>query len=426
MRNHTTPHIHELLSTAGKTPPLTPGSSVQTAQFLLNAIPNGVPGKFWYYTMCINLELQVTVDQPAMGGTAIDPDKLWKIIQSIQLQTPILGTIYTHNNTRGAVLGNIIQRLGYGFGAEHLRAQIAAADGDTLVIQNYRIPLSFECFRKPHETAPWGGFLEGGTFEVKLDVSTVLGSDSTGAVTKAPCQVRAWLEMIPSPEPVLHVPFNFREHILPGSTNKHIIQDMGSPDGLQGTDQQLGAGIVALDYLTDATGIGLLGADGADNFLGFDMPWRNQERVDVPQALFSTHTSMVGIRTANKNTASTHDGAGYPYTLAATPNGLLNDVQALIVPFVSPGRDLETTKIQTVYGAKEINVQYTAIPSGAARFLGFYLYTWESNFAMSLAARILPGPQKYSLRPKTLNKQGGMRYGDGKGAYVRLKVSPAG
>jgi len=422
MRNHTTPKIHELVSTAGKNPSVTPGASAQTATFLLNNVPTGKEGKFWYYAMSAVLKVVTTFDQAAMGGAVVNPDKLWKVLQSVQVQCPILGQLFSHANTRGATLGNIIQYFGYGFNATPLRAQIAAADGDTTVTLYYRIPFSYEFLRKPHETAPWGGFLEGGTLEVKLDVSTVFDGDSTGAVIKAPTNFRCWLEMIPSPEAVIHTPVHWREHQIPGSSTKAIVQDMGSPDGLQGIDQSRGVGLAALLYLTDATGIGLGGPDGYDNITGFDIPWRDQDRVDVPEALMSSFMAMIGHHRKGRPTSLTtgSDGMGFPYTLAATVNDL-PDAQALVVPLVASGRDLETSKLQTVAGAKEINFSYTSTPSAVYRLLGCYFPVFDENFVKALASRIAPG-SKGQLTAKTLNKQKGGVRGVGKLAYTRSKV----
>lgn len=419
MRNHTTPKIHELVSTAGKNPSLTPSTSAQSATFLLNNIPTGKEGKFWYYVTAIVLKVVFTFDQAASGGSAVDPDKLWKVIQSVQIQSPLLGQVYLHANTRGAVLGNIIQYMGFGFNALGTRAQIASSDGDTTVTLYYRIPFAFEFLRKPHECSPWGGFFEGGTFEVKLDTTTVFDGDSTGAVIKAPSNLRAWMEMIPSPEAVVHTPIHWREHILPGSTTKHAIQDMGSPDGLQGIDASKGVGLGGLYYLTNATGIGLSGAGTAANITQFDIPWRDQIRVDVPDALFMSMEAHMGHNRASRN--GTHDASGFPYTIAATPNGDLNDAAALIVPLVTMGRDLETSKLQTVAGAKEINFAYTATPSGSAHFLGCYFPVYSQDYIAMLAARIAPGSAG-QVAAKTLNKQAGAVHGVGKLAYTRAKI----
>lgn len=418
MRNHTTPVFHELVAAAGKNPTVTPGTSAQTAIFNLTNIPVGKENKFWYYVTAMILKVVTVVDQPAMGGTAIGADKLWKVVQSVQAQCPLLGQLFSHANTRGSVLGNVIQYLGYGYNATHVRAEVAAADGDTTVTLYYRVPFAYEFLKKPHETSPWGGFLEGGTVEVKFDVSTVLDGDSTGAVTKATTSFRAWLELIPSPEAVIHTPVHWREHILPGSTTRHTIPDLGSPDGLIGIDQTKGVGVAALLYLTDATGIGLSGPDGADNIISYDIPWRDQQRIDAVDASYASLFAMMGHNRTSK--VPTHDGGGFPYTLAATPNGDLNNAQALIFPFIAPGRDLETSKLQTLHGAKDINVGYTSTPSGSCRLLGCYFPVFDERYMMTLAARIAPGSAG-KLAAKTLNKQSGV-HGVGKLAYVRAKV----
>lgn len=421
MRNHTTPKIHELVSTGGgKNPSVTPSaSSPQSVTFTMNSLPVGKDNRFWYYVTALNLKVSFTLDQPSSSGSAINADKLWKVLQSVQVQSPLLGQVFSHSNTRGAVLGNIIQPYGFGFGALPVRAQISSSDGDTTVTLYYRIPFAYEFLRKPHETSPWAGFLEGGTVEAKLDLTTVFDGDSTGAVIEAPTSMRAWLEMIPSPEAVIHTPIHWREHIIPGSTTKFVIQDLGSPDGLQGIDQSKGVGVAFLGMLTDATGIGLSGADGADNITQFDIPWRNQDRVECPDALYVAQFASMGPHKRPKG--ASHDGGGFPYTIAATPQGNLNDAQALFVPLIVPGRDTETSKLQTVSGAKEVNFAFTSTPSGSARFVGCYFPVFDERYMQALAARMAPEASG-QLVAKTLNKQVGGIHGTGKLAYVRAKL----
>jgi hypothetical protein len=426
MRNHTTPKIFELNSTGGKNPSLTPGAQAQTATFLMQNVPVGKDGKFWYYALALVIKLVVTFDQAAMGGSVVNADKLWKVLQSVQVQCPLLGQLFLHGNTRGAVLGNIIQYLGYGYNALPVRPQIAAADGDTTVTLYYRVPFAYEFLRKPHETAPWGGFLENGTVEVKLDVSTVFDGDSTGAVIKAPTNLRAWLEMIPSPEPVIHTPVHWREHLTPGGGTKHTILDMGSADGLQGIDTSKGVGIAALLNLGNPTGLGLGGSGAVNNILSFDIPWRDQDRVDVPEATLVAMAAHMGNQRRAKPAAPvTTDSAGFPNDIAQANSTGNNDpvfnADGMFLPLIVPGRDLETSKLQSQAGAREMNFTYTATPAGQSRFLGMYFPVFDEQYMLSLAARIHPTGSG-ELVAKTLNKQAGMIHGQGKAAYVRAKV----
>ena len=429
MRNHTTPKLYELVSQQGKNPSVTPGTAPQSVQFLMNNIPTQKEGKFWYYVTALLLKVVVRIDQPTSMGSAITADKLWKIVQSVQVQCPILGQLFTHQNTRGAVLGNLIQYMGYGYNRSPLQEEIPGANGDTDVTLYFRIPFAYEFLCKPHETSPWGGFLEGGTFEVKIDVESVLDADSTGAVIQTPCNLRAWLELIPSPEAVIHTPVHWREHMTPGNSTRHVIQDIGSPDGLQGIDMSKGCGLGSLLYLMNPTGLGLSGSTTADNIASYDIPWRDQDRVDIPDGPFASLIAMMGNnRGAPADSVSAVFGAspngGFPYSLAGQVQGNFNDIASMVFPLVTPGRDLETSKLQTVAGPKESNYTYGSggIPSGINRFLGLYFPVFDEQFMRGLAARIAPAKEG-ELVAKTLNKQTGGVHGVGKLAYVRAKVA---
>lgn len=428
MRNHTTPKLYELVSQQGKNPNVTPGTAPQSVQFLMQNLPTSKEGKFWYYVTSLCIKLVVTINQPAEGGAAITSDQLWQIVQSVQVQCPILGQTYTHQNTPGALLGNIMQYMGLSYNRAPVAETIPAADGNTTVTLYYRIPYAFEFLVKPHETSPWAGFFEGGTVEVKIDVTSVLGGISTGATVTTPCNLRCWIEVIPSPEACIHVPFNFRLHQTPGNSTRQVIQDMGSPDGLQGIDMSKGVGLAALLYLMNPTGLGIGGNTTADNIVSYDIPWRDQDRVDIPDGPFMSLIAQMGNnRQAPADSASAAFGAspngGFPYSFAGQVQGNLNDESAMFFPLVTPGRDQETSKLQTVMGPKESNYTYgdDGIPSGINKFLGLYFATFDEQFLHGLAARIAPA-KAGEIVAKTLQKQNGGKWGVGKLAYVRAKI----
>jgi hypothetical protein len=88
-----------------------------------------------------------------------------------------------------------------------------------------------------------------------------------------------------------------------------------------------------------------------------------------------------------------------------------------------PGHDLETSKIQTVKGSRDINFAFSATPSGQSRFLSCEFPVFEPSFAEGLKDALLGGSNpSATLQPKTLNKQVGGTHGVGKLAYVRQKV----
>ncbi len=429
MRNHTTPKLYELVSQQGKNPSIVPGTAPVSVQFLMQNMPTSKEGKFWYYVTSLVFKLTVVINQPAESGAVITADKLWQIVQSVQVQSPILGQMYTHQNTPGAVLGNLIQYMGFGFNRTPVADQIPGTDGNTTVTLYYRIPYALEFLCKPHETAPWAGFFEGGTVEIKIDVQSVLGGISTGAVIQTPANLRCWIECIPSPEACIHVPFNFRLHQTPGNSTRQVIQDMGSPDGLQGIDMSKGVGLVALMYLMNPTGLGLGGSTTADNIISYDIPWRDQDRVDIPDGPFMSLVAQMGNnRLAPADSAGVLFGnggqGGFPYAFAGDPQGGLNDASSMFFPLVMPARDTETSKLQTVMGPKESNYTYGSggIPSVINKFLGLYFCVYDEQFLHGLAARIAPSMEG-EIVAKTLNKQKGGKWGVGKLAYVRAKIA---
>lgn len=425
MRNHTTPKIFDLTGPGGKSVALTLGTSPVQATFNLNNMPTGKENKFYYYVTAIVAEVIPAVTMAGSAGAAIDRDKLWKIVQSVRVYSPLLGELFSHTNTQGATLGLVQQYFGRGFSQLPQAIQIPSTNSAVVSPRlKYRIPFAYEALRKPHETSPWAGFLEGGAVEVKLDVSTILDGDSTGT-TVPTATVNCWVELIASPEAVIHTPCHWRRHAnLPGSSKRLTITDLGAPDGLQGVDQGAGVGLASLLMISNATGMGMGGTTnhGADNVLQVEIPWRDQTVTDNPESFFEAFFAMMGNR--GRNVATTTDFGGFPYTLAATSttNALANS-QALFFPLVSCGRDLETSKLQTVAGAKDLNFNFTTTPTVGPILLGHYFPHFDEAFIRTqLVPRITPGA-KGVLKAKTLNKNGGrMQNGVGKMAYVRQKI----
>lgn len=430
MRNHTTPKVWELVSQQGKNPTITPGTGVTPVQFLLNALPTAKDNKFWYYATTLWVKVVANITIPTdTTFTGTSSDYLWQIMSSMQVQTPILGQLFSHSNTRGAVLGNIIQYMGFGYNALPNVGNVGAGGATFNVCLYYRLPFSYEFLRKPHETSPWVGFLESGTVEIKIAPSTCLQNGVHPGATVNSVNLRCFLEMIPSPEAVIHTPVHWREHITPGNSPKHVITDMGSPDGLQGIDQSRGVGLASLMGLCGGIETGLTEDSTtqhlANNYLAFDVPFRDQGRVDVPEQPFLALFEQMGNNRKVTGPAAASDGVSFPYlTNAPVPDGVttpFNSPYSLIFPVVMPARDQETSKFQTVAGAKEMNFQYTTTPVASSRWVGCYFPQFDEQFAMSLAARINPNAAG-ALTAKTLNKQAGGVRGVGKLAYTRTKV----
>lgn len=385
------PFVHDLAASSGLTPSLTPTTSVQSfAAFQLKSLPIKLR-RMWTYMTAICFCLRVGVDQP--GSTAvINRDKLFKIIDSAEVVSPLLGTIYSFANTRGAVLGLIIQVFGAGYSLPTPYAvQIANSDADTAVDIYYRIPFALDFLVDPTDTSPLVAFFEGGELKIKLGATTVLDGDSTGAVIEATCNVNAWLEYVArSGPPLLHGPFAWQEYETAGSSTKHRLVNFGLPEALKGIAP--GASLGALLMLTDATGMGLSGSDGADNVTSFSSPDLDQEEIRNIDALFLQFLRGMGGHATRAGQGFATSGAtgGFPYTLAATTANKLNDAQALFLPLKAPVMGQQLTKLKRFDKPRDILLTYgfTSNPSGTMRHLALAFYSYTEEYKRELARAI--------------------------------------
>lgn len=383
MRDHTTPIFKELTASGVESIALTPGAAQQTGTFNISGVPpvsgdmRNYATNFWGHT--------TTVFDPDAAGNAVNWDKLYKIMASWRLFSPIMGEVFPHQQTRGSVLGHIVQVFAGGFRyPQPARTQLpASTDSDVTLDLFYCLPLSYECLIKPHETAQWVGFFDQGLLEGILDVSTVLDGDYAGAVIKATTALRSYVEMLPSSDTFLGVPVQWRERQITGGGTQPTLKGVGQETQLTGVEQ--GCGLAALLWLTDATGIGLSGPDGVDNFTQIEVPWRSQPLLKNLDPLFLVLHRATQHRVgpvAGTGTTIVADGSGWPSTMAVTTgvdNRPAADSQKLFLPIIFPGADFETSKAQRVRGDLVVNFNVTSAITNPHRFLSFELMEFDEN-----------------------------------------------
>jgi hypothetical protein len=411
---YTSSRYFEIMPQQGRTPTVTPGTGATQIQFLLNSIPTQKDSKFWYYVRKARLKLKCTVTLPTDSTfVGLTPEARYRALSSLEVTTPILGTLFATQNTRGTVLGNVIGPISQGYNTKPYSNLLGAGGNTTVNFEVvYDIPFAQEFLANPMDSAPWAGLLEGGYINVNIAPSTVFAATLAGAVlTSVTASVS--LAMQPEPEPRVHTPVQYREHIMPGGSTRFTVTDMGSPDGLQGIDQSMGVGIAGLAMLLSPTSnlVGLDGGTTADNITQFNIPWRDQNEILDPEIpIFELLDLMNGARRTPGGALSALSDMAWPYILStAVPAGnavstSFQNTGLMIYPLVMPGAGLFTSKAQTVAGAKEINMQFTNTPSASQRFIGIYLPVFDEQFAKSLAARIAPGSEG-KFQPKLLNKQ---------------------
>jgi hypothetical protein len=209
---------------------------------------------------------------------------------------------------------------------------------------------------------------------------------------------------------------------------------MGAPDGLKGTDLTKGAGLAFLGLLHNPTGLGLNGATTFDTLTSMDLAWRDQDRIDAVDAYVASAFEMK-LRNPGGNGggikgATIPNDKGWPYSIATATDGNFQDTSdggasgLMFYPLVMPGHGVETSKLQSVKGSRDINIGYTAVPTNQQHLISCEFPVFDPSFSDGLKDLLLGGSTpSATLAPKTLNKQVGGVHGVGKLAYVRQKVS---
>jgi hypothetical protein len=378
----------EVNATGNQSVSLTPAAGIQTATWAVAGLPPLTAGmknyvrNFWQTAT-------ITFD-PDAAGNAVRMDQLWKGCAALRLHTEWLGEVQPFNMTRGAVVGNIISVIHNGYQiTQPARIEIpASTDSDVTLVLYFPSPFECELFKKPQELAPWQGFFNGGTLEFQLAASNVFDGDYAGAVTKAPVTIQAFSEYFPSPDHALHVPFQWRERVITGGGSFILLKAVGQESQLVGVQQ--GAGLVCMFWMTDAPGVGLAGPEGVDAITSVEIPWRGQlltQNIDgFWLCLRRAAQHRVGP-VSGLGTTIIHDGAGWPTTMADTPNGRFSaSANQMFLPIIAPGLDFETSKAQRVNGDLPITINFSGAVSGAHRVLTMELLEWNDDQRARLAA----------------------------------------
>lgn len=389
MRTATTGIFHELTTEGGaKSVSITPAAQLQPANFVISGI-NPMTDDMRNMLLRIWLNVTTTFD-PDAAGDAVNWDKFYKGLASAQVTAQPFGTPYPHTHTRGAVLGHLIQVVGLGYSyPQGARAQIpGSTDTDVTIDLFYAIPFALECLDNPMETAQWVGFYDGGTVEAMIAASTVYNGDYAGAVIKAPTTVRCLAETLPSKKAQIGVPFQWRERVIAGGGSSPVLTNVGGETSLDGLAP--GCGLAGLWWLTNATGIGLDGPDGVDNFTSLALTWRGQKNIQNLDGLFHAQKVATERRVgpvAGLGTTIIADTAGWPRTMAGAQNNRPSaDAEQLFLPLIVPGRGLQTSKVQRVLGNLQVDFGVTTAIASPHRFVSLELCEFSESKVAQLAA----------------------------------------
>jgi hypothetical protein len=402
-------------SSSGRSVSVTPTTSNQDVQFSLNDIPDteliGARTEF-VQIVGFRLGVQFVFDQAASGGSVVNADKLKKILNTVQLQSQLLGVGWSAQHNKGAAVGHFDQVLANGwFDPQPHRAQLASADGDTTCYYEAILPVALGCFAVPEDFALPTCCFAPGQLVLNGFKSTVFDGDSAGAVIKTVVVTAEALYLL-TPDPTIGVPHQFAEYAPPGSSNNPELTGIGQTKGFNGqlVDQSV-CGLAALVILGNATGIGLGGAAGPDNLLSIDIPGLRIRNHTDPRAFqrnarLTLPSTNFGHRAGNGSTIE-HDAADGLYTQAATPNDPL-DAQGKWFQISAPVDGQQSSKVDLWATGSPLKINLTTTSTVANVFRTLELLRW-SEYGKDLiqAAMGFPQSKGYRRRPKLAHPHGG-------------------
>lgn len=303
-----------------KTSTLTPSSSLtQKVQFQLPPDAKLNPHNDWACFDGFRVKVSTTFDQAASGGSAVNADQLPCIIKSFRYSNQdAFGVMMDDQVYTGARAKNIIERVANGY--ENYgwdRAQIASSDGDSTVTMYYK--LSFGTANVdvgPEAFYHWLGWHKNGILDVTLDLSTAVAQFSTGAVIKSNTIISAEVMPVSLRNPPLPLLSAWKQYLPPvvSAGNAITLRNFGDPQSLKNASKQVR--VATIVELMNVLGLG--GASTADTITTFWSDQLNQPKCENLDFLMQEFRDLIG---GHNGSANLHDGAGFPQTMAATPNG---------------------------------------------------------------------------------------------------------
>lgn len=386
--------------------------------FNLNTLPI-VQGNLAYYLPALLCTITGTFTQSGGTGVRTAWNNLYRIlIESLEVRNAWHGSPLSPQFVKGSMLP-ILEQVCLGYrNPVRKRGFFPAANGAYNFSFTFAVPLSLGLGQKPHHTAQLVAFYKEAQFSLQVAQASVLTALSPGATLSA-LQIRCSALMIPEPEvrmgPVMEV-IDYQVAATAGQVNVPI-QSFGNQG--QTTRMERGAGLVYFGLLTSNQG--LPGPFLPENVLRLNVPFRGQtDTGHLPPYLAAQILSLGNQRTAgsvdDQGIAKGYsDTSGFPYTEGFDASNSTSEFTNLLaVPIVTPGTDLELTKVQVVDGDESLNIQLSAGPAGTWHNLAVQLKSWQAQawgdaadylISLKVPDKVLGQNSGLEWRPKLLRKQ---------------------
>jgi hypothetical protein len=385
LQNHTG-FQHFPLSAAGggDNPALVQGSPTV---FNLNTIPL-FQGTLANYVPALLVTITGILTQSGGTGVRLIWNNLFRIlVESLEVRNCWHGSPITPQNVKGAMLPIIEQFAGGYRGVARKRGVIPAANGANNFSFTFPVPLSLGLGSKPHHTAQLAALYKEAQFSLQVAQASVLTALSPGA-TLSGLQVRCSAILLPDPELRVGPVVEFVDYQVAATAGQVNIPIQSFGNNSQLTKMDKGSGLFYFGMLSNQAG--LPGPFSAEQIVRLNVPWRGQtDTGHIPPYIAQQIAAMGNQRfiggTQDQGAAGAlSDVSGFPYLDGFDPTGSTattasEQIGLLAMPIVTPGADLELSKLQVVDGDESINAQFSSGPAGTFHMLAGQARSWQPS-----------------------------------------------
>lgn len=333
------------------------------------------------------------LNQTGGTGARIAWDFLYRIlVDSLEVRNAWHGSPIAPANVKGAYMPIIEQMVAGYRNFARKRGFFPSANGAYPFSFTFPVPLSMGLGSKPHHTAQMAALYTNAAFSLQVAPASVLTALSPGA-TLTGLQMRCSAMLLPDPEIRVGPVVEFVDYQTPATTNQTNLSllEFGNQSALTKMDE--GAGLFYLGLLTSNGG--LPGPFLPENVVQMNVPWRGQVASNhmVPyltqQLLAMGGGRQIGGAADQGAALALTDTGNFPYLPAYDGVGANEMAGLLAWPVVTPGSDLELTKLQVIDGNEAIGVQLSAGPSGTWHNLAGQVRSWQPSALQDLTQFIV-------------------------------------
>lgn len=397
MKLTTAPLIYDLDVNGNQAPTVTPAASVQPLTFNLSGL-DGRIDDMW--PMAQALVVRVTFTLTQASGAVLNYDKLYRAVDSFQLSSQILGDVLAQRSGQGAALGLIDQYVANGYRPTSVTpAQVSGSNGDYTIDLYYRIPFAFDWGKRPQDGGIWLPLFEKGKLVVNMNTTAADLFQSGASIKAAAATVRAWFEVLPVRDPVIHAPWKPVRYEFQTAGNTLKLFTFGTGDGLLGV--QPGARLSFLAWLSNLHGLG--GVDTIEKFNRISMQWRKQKVTVNPESYLIAFLGALGKRAAQVGSIGSgtiNDRMGWPYTMAGGPDNSVLNATGLFMPFVFPGHNAGLAGTQKQIGDLNIDVGWSSAPNGTHVLRTHEHFCFTPEMVKTLIGLYGFSPKTHTAEPK--------------------------